>query len=320
MINLKKTDLIQKNIPAKSGFFSFSDKSKVLYFSKTSNLRSSITNFLTKDMKDKDILKLNSLTKNISYKVTSNLMDALIEEKLFGAKHFAEMDIPLWENHSYLGIDHKVPYLNIKEDTQKKLFYLGPFQNRFFLLDLFKAMESTFQYPHCLDEKFPCEKMNDDRCFGWCIKDKSMLDKMLLKSYLKVNDAALSHLQKTQNKAHKELKFNKAEEIKQNNKTIQKYYDLLKFLHVTKNLNYSDRSVTVKNGMITKIQHNDHKKEFPNIDVEYRNNELLAFNKNELAERRIVYNYIISKNLDLVNELYKNSVKRLDNFFDIGKK
>ena len=53
------------------------------------------------------------------------------------------------------------------------------------------------------------------------------------------------------------------------------------------------------------------KEEFPFVTVEFRDNEVLAFNKDQLAERWIVYKYLINKNdkiiLDRINEFYKKS-------------
>ena len=67
----------------------------------------------------------------------------------------------------------------------------------------------------------------------------------------------------------------------------------------------------IKDGRLNGIVENGKKEEFPLVTVEFRDSEVLAFNKDQLAERWIVYKYLINKNdkiiLDRINEFYKKS-------------
>ena len=94
---------------------------------------------------------------------------------------------------------------------------------------------------------------------------------------------------------------------------VEKYLEYLKFINITKNLdlefNENGRDFIVKDGRLNGLVENGKNDEFPLITVELRDNEILAFNKDQLAERWIVYKYLINKNdkiiLDRINEFYK---------------
>jgi len=72
-----------------------------------------------------------------------------------------------------------------------------------------------------------------------------------------------------------------------------------------------ERVFKIKNGRLNGIIENRKKNEFPLVTVEFRENEILAFNKDQLSERWIIYQYLIEKNdkiiLDRINEFYKKS-------------
>ena len=96
---------------------------------------------------------------------------------------------------------------------------------------------------------------------------------------------------------------------------IEKYFEYLKFIVVTKNLNLefteNGKIFVIKSGRLSGKIENEKKDEFPLITVEFRDNEVLAFNKEQLAERWIVYKYLIEKNdkiildrIDAVNKKF----------------
>jgi len=74
----------------------------------------------------------------------------------------------------------------------------------------------------------------------------------------------------------------------------------LKFIAVTKNLNieFEDygKDIIIKNGRIIGTLEKGIKEEFPLVSVDYRENEIMAFDKSQLAERWVVYNYLLKKN------------------------
>jgi len=98
-------------------------------------------------------------------------------------------------------------------------------------------MAEIFHYPSCENEKYPCYKLKDRTCFGWCLKDKKEIGDILLNSYMKPNEEIVSKLLVENEQLEAELEFTNADKQKQKLQIIQKYYDYITFFHVTKHLN-----------------------------------------------------------------------------------
>ncbi len=132
----------------------------------------------------------------------------------------------------------------------------------------------------------------------------------------------MSSKQKEYDKYFSNLQFEKAEKLKNKIQLVEKYFEYLRFINITKNLNLefdeNGRNFTIKDGRLNGIVENGKKGEFPLVTVEFRDNEVLAFNKDQLAERWIVYKYLINKNdkiiLDRINEFYKKSQLKIRSY------
>ncbi|MBT6993838.1 MAG: hypothetical protein HN952_02675, partial [Candidatus Cloacimonetes bacterium] len=140
---IKIENLNSDEIPTKNGFFVFYQKGKVLYFSKTTNLKKSINFFLFEEQDSDDFDELKFLTDSIYFKTTELSLDALLQEKSFALDNVKPFNFNFWKNNSYLAINPKNKSLKLTEDTQKKSFYLGPFENRFSLLDFLDIIKNT---------------------------------------------------------------------------------------------------------------------------------------------------------------------------------
>ena len=185
-----KKDFKEQNIPEQSGIFTFSDVKKKLYIGKTSNLKKSLNKILSLNPENEILFKLVSLTKKVSFTEYPSLFFALIEEKKLLDKFMPEHNVllKLHLDYVYLGIDFAiVPYFKVVENTQENLYYLGPFRDRFFLYDLLDTMGELFQFPVCEDEKYPCQRLKNKKCYGWCVKDNTEIGKVIVNSYLQVN-------------------------------------------------------------------------------------------------------------------------------------
>ena len=324
MISFEKKNIKQQNLPDETGIFLFSNKSKILYVGRSANLRISISRLLQPGEDDKDIFKLVSLTTEISYLSTADLFSALIEEKILLQKYSPEFNdfIKPFEHYVYLAVDfYNVPFLQIKENTSEEFHYLGPFQNRFFIYDLIDIMAATFQYPACENEKFPCYRLKEKSCYGWCLKDKGEIAEILLKSYLTPNNDLVLHLEKEIDKLLDELEFSKTEKQKQKLETLKKYNDMLTFFHITKKLNLefsrSGGTIKIENGMLAEISENGKYHNFVVFDPEYRENEFLAHDKSQLAERWIIYHHLKKNKLEQINVILKKSFRDFDKIFEI---
>lgn len=319
MIEFAKKDFKNQKIPESSGVFIFSDSSNKLYIGKASNLKKTLDIFLTKKLENKIIFKMISLTKTISYEKTSFLFDALVKEKSYINKENPEFNqqIRLYEDYVYLGIDfNRAPFFNITENTQSNLYFVGPFQDRFFLFDLIDTFGTVFGFPACKDENYPCIRLKEKKCLGWCVQENREIQEIIRESYLQPNEKLLNKIKKKQEKLFDNLQFEKAEILKKQKEIILEYYDFLKFFHVTKNLNtiFSENKITfeIKNGMLLKVIKDGKQTYFPEFDIEYRDNEYLAFEKNQFAERWIIYQHLKKNKLEKINEIFKKSIFKMN--------
>jgi len=319
MIKFNKTEMLKKKIPSGTGIFTLSDDNKILYINKTSNLDKSIRQLFEVAKDDKNIFQLVSQTAEIAFEEHISLFAALVHQKKLENSVYPEFNsiIKPFEQYVYIAINfNEPPYIKVAEDTQQNRFYIGPFKDRFFLFDLLDVMAEMFQYPLCPDEKpYPCERYKNDKCLGWCIKEKNETYKNAILPYIISPKELLSFKQNEYENLFNDLQFEKAEKLKTKIQLIKKYFEYLKFCKITKSLNLefnkNNISYTINDGRLSGLVENSHKEDFPLISVEYRENELLSFNKDQLAERWIVYNYLVNSEdkiiLDSLNEFYKKS-------------
>jgi len=319
MIKFNKIEIDRHKIPIETGIFTFSGNNNILYVNKTADLDKSIRQLFKVAKDDKNIFQLLSQTAEISYEEHASLFTALVHQKKLENKFYPEFNsiIKPYEQYVYLGINFdEPPYIKVVEDTQQNRFYIGPFKDRFFLFDLLDAMAELFQFPLCPDEKpFPCSRYKNDKCSGWCIKEKHETYSKAILPYIISTKDLLSSKQKEYNKYFSNLQFEKAEKLKNKIQLVEKYFEYLKFINVTKNLNLefneNGRDFIIKDGRLNGVVENGEKDEFPLVTVEFRDSEVLAFNKDQLAERWIIYKYLINKNdkiiLDRINKFYKKS-------------
>ena len=313
MVELKKNEIGE--IPAETGYYWLADTEKILFSGKTSNLNNSIRKIFSADKDDKNIFQLVSLTQKICYQEANSLFAALLEEKKIQLKHKPEFNqnIRPYDSFVYLAVDfYNVPFLKLVESTQEKFYYLGPFQNRFFIYDFIEAMANLFQFPSCENEEYPCNKLKEKICLGWCIKDKPEIAEMLLGSYFQINQELIDKVKDQQEKLLENLEFETSEKLKEQLQVIEKYYDLLKFLHVTKKLDttlsYENKTIKITNGLISEMNDNNKIWRFDNLQPDYRNNEFLAHDKSQFGERLIIYSHLMKNKLDSIDEIYNKSI------------
>ena len=313
-----KKDFKEQNIPEQSGIFIFSDAKKKLYIGKTSNLKKSLNNILSLNPENEILFKLVSLTKKVSFTEYPSLFPALVEQKKLLDRFLPEYNLLLKPHldYVYLGIDFaRVPYFKVVENTQENLHYLGPFRDLFFLYDLLDTMGELFQFPVCEDEKYPCQRVKDNKCYGWCMKDNAEIGKVIVDSYLQVNEKLTEELKVKKEELSKDLQFAKVEQLNKQITMIEKFYNQIKFLHSTKNLgielNIEETIITINKGMISEIKDGSNFFHFPIISPQYRDNELLAFDKEQLSERWIIYSYLQKNRKKYFDKIYKNSVSEM---------
>ncbi|MBT3168404.1 MAG: hypothetical protein HN334_00900 [Candidatus Cloacimonetes bacterium] len=281
---IKIENLNSDEIPTKNGFFVFYQKGKVLYFSKTTNLKKSINFFLFEEQDSDDFDELKFLTDSIYFKTTELSLDALLQEKSFALDNVKPFNFNFWKNNSYLAINPKNKSLKLTEDTQKKSFYLGPFENRFSLLDFLDIIKNT-------------------------PKNKIIFWEQSLRPH-----KVISLLRSMQHVAFDKLEFQKENNIKWQIKIAENYQNFLFFLIVTKNINIEikAKSVVIQNGLIAQIKDDF----FPILNIDYRDNELLAFEKNQLAERQIIFQYLQNIYPEILQNIYEDEKRKIYEYFN----
>lgn len=313
-----KKDFKEQNIPEQSGIFIFSAAGKKLYIGKTSNLKKSLNNIFSLNQENEFLFKLFSLTEKVSFTEFPSLFPALIEQKKLLNTFLPEYNVllKLHLDYVYLAIDFaKIPYFKVSENTQENLYYLGPFRDRFFLYDLLDTMGELFQFPVCEDEKYPCQRVKDNKCYGWCVKDNTEIGKVIVDSYLQVNKKLTVELKAKKEEFSNDLQFTEVEQLNKQITMIEKFYNQIKFLHSTKNLdielNIEETTITINKGMISEIKDGSTSINFPEILPQYRDNELLAFDKEQLSERWIIYSHLQKNRKKYLDKIYKNSVSEM---------
>jgi len=261
MIKFNKTEIDKQKIPSGTGIFTLSDKSKILYISKTATLDKSIRQLFKVTKDDKNVFQLVSQTVEISFEEHASLFATLTHQKKLENTSYPEFNsmIKPYGTYVYLSIDFdKPPYFKIVEDTQQNRFYIGPFKDRFFVFDLLDAMAKLYQFPLCPDEKpYPCKRYKNDQCSGWCNNKKHETYSKAILPYIIPTKDFLSSKLKVYNEYFSQLQFEKAEKLKDKIQRIEKYFEYLKFINITKNLNLEftedERIFTIKNGRLNGI-------------------------------------------------------------------
>ena len=294
-------ELALQKLPEVRGSYYFTDKDSVIFAGITTNLYARINRL--KDLKEEDdkIRELWDQSEHLTIELRNSDMECLIWFKSLKKSFipYLNNDIDFSANFVYLAFDFKnPPYVAIKENTQSNNFYIGPFRNRFFVRDLITVLTKNIHLPACPDVGFPCDLVKDDQCKGYCIPDKKLdIKAEIEKYYLSSNNDFADILNKKFQAFNDQLEFQKAEEVKVETRILLKYYQFLQFLNETKNINlelkFDDKIYTIENGLLAQVtgkESIDFREQ--NRQVQYRDTEKLAFNKNELDERWVVYNFI----------------------------
>ncbi|MDN5353544.1 MAG: excinuclease subunit [Candidatus Cloacimonadota bacterium] len=317
---MKKQDLLAnlESIPATIGIIFFKKDDKLLYLRRSGNIRKSLSNFFNASSEVDVIFQLISQTTTIDWDVGKNALQILATEKEQINKQRPEFNEKLnfWRHYFYFAIDfYKVPYFKAAEDTQKDKFYIGPFRSNFFILDLIASFAELLQAPACEGEDFPCHRLKEDKCLGYCVQELHKVQDLIRKYYLRPNFSWLQELEQKQEELLAELQFSQAELLKKQIKIIREYYQHLQFLLSIKKIswkgNLAGASYKIENGILTKAAD----LEFAVVLPEYRENEILAVNKEQLDEMLWCYNFL---KRTVPEKLDKQQQETLDELKNMG--
>ncbi|MBN2461249.1 MAG: hypothetical protein JXB60_06540 [Candidatus Cloacimonetes bacterium] len=263
-----------------------------------------------------------SLSEKVKFIATGNLFRALLLEKQILLDVTPEFNslVRFYNDYVYLNIEFTAPpFFGISDDTAGNKQYLGPFRNRFFLHDFLATMADLWRYPLCPDGNYPCSRYKSKTCRGFCLENRKDFFHIVEYSYLQENKELLQKLHNQRRRLFDDLQFDRAELLQKQIEVIERYYRMIFFLHIAKNLDmeYSDSEgeYSIHRGIITWISVGGKDMEFPCPAPSYRDNEYLAIDKSCLDEMWIVFEYLLPTQGDFFAKIYLNSRNRLLKLF-----
>ena len=311
-IKNKKVNEITKRIPADVGIYYYFNNDRIVYLNFTLNLKESVQKHF-KNRDNEDFSQIINKSNRIGFIQTDTLFEALLLKKFDEDRYNFNRNnrYKRWENYAYLAINFlKPPYLSLQEDTNKEFFYIGPFLDRFLIMDTIYSFADLIKTPACPSKKYPCERLNEKKCPGYCINDlKEKMFDLVEDNIIIPNPNLIKTKNDNYNKLMDNLDFNAADFLNKRLKKIKEYYNKLRFYYVTKslsvNISHSNFQVKIENGLISQISYDDEKIKIKLPIINYRENETLAVNKRELEERWIIYEYLRSKDASLIRETFE---------------
>lgn len=316
MIEVDKKDILRniQDISEGPGIIQLKDNKNIIYVTKASSLRLTLNHYFTERPINETWFQMFSLTRSISWEKTPDLFTALVREKTIKSLNEPKYNrlVNDYYDYIYLGIDFfRVPYFHICENTLGNQHYIGPFFSRFFLLDFLEAMALQNHYPFCADDHFPCHRYDSGLCYGYCLQSTEKLQRIIQRSYLTQDKEMVKNLENKRSEFNEGLQFGEAEELKLRLKLIHKYYEYLEFLYIIKKLDISfresDFTFNIEHGQLANYALSGIQREFSCSSPEYRNNEYLAINKDQLAESWIIFRHLKKNYSQKLTEIYKHS-------------
>lgn len=297
-------------VSEESGVIRFFSSDTLTYITEAINLKQKLLKLYTAREDDLNINELFSKSDYLQIDVTKSAFDALLNVKAVLEKENPEFNqsINSWKEYVYLAINPvEFPYVKVCEFTDEDWFYIGPFKQRFFLIDVMDLMNKLLKLPYCEVKKGPCEKQDMGMCRGWCMLVDSdlakehaseeeierpnidKLDALLKEAFIHPDNGLLELVQKEKDKYENDLQFIKADLLSPQLALLKRYKQWLIFLYQAKNLNMENDGFKIQNGQLVNYVYNGIKYEKPYVNIAYRPNEILALNKNFVDEAWILY-------------------------------
>ncbi|PKN77947.1 MAG: hypothetical protein CVU48_09885 [Candidatus Cloacimonetes bacterium HGW-Cloacimonetes-1] len=292
-------------VPAKWGVFAFRAGEQYLYYSKSGNLRTRLNGMYATRDSESSYSDLFLEATEIDYTVIAEPIHTLMEEKIFLQNNMPmyQHRLQTWRNFCYLGIDaNTFPYITIQQHTNGDWTYVGPFRSTFFVTDVIDTYSRILKLPNCQGKDYPCDRLNENTCSGYCQnlmdginpKQEFSLEKLqhlLKEAFLHPNNGVVELIKREKERYFDNLEFEKADLLIDEIDLLNKYRDWLNFFYTTKELSFSNDVMTVKNGLMTQCRYKGKTYLFSKADIEFRENEKLAIDKDGLDEARIIYDY-----------------------------
>lgn len=286
-------------------FFSFKQGETALWSGYTANLPLRLKYISKKAEENQLFQQLSDAADTLKYEVYPQAIEALTRYKVYIQKRHPlyQQSLNTSTDYVYLALDaQRFPFVSIKTFTDDDWTYIGPWRSRFFLVEVMDSLSRILKIPFCESGNFPCEKLDKEICNGYCLAlDESSgsaetpsLDKLkalLEEAYLHPNNGILEMVAKERDRYFDDLEFIKADLLNDEVDNLKKYRDWLNFLYVSKSLSFDTGEYRVENGLLRSCTVDGVEHKFPLAATEYRPNERLALNLQDVDEARIIYDY-----------------------------
>lgn len=265
---MEKIERIVKKIPASSGVYIFKNKEgDIIYIGKATNLNRRVKSyFVGKDIKSR---KIKEEVTDIDYEITETNIEALIREADLIKKYKPSYNIKENDDRSflYVGITKdEYPIIEIirgkdlKKEKNRSVF--GPFVYSSEIRSALKIIRRIFPYSTHKKERIntgrPCFYYQINICPGTCVGEISKSEyleniKNIELFFKGGKKKIITKLKKEMKEASKELKFEKAKELKRK-------IDALTYIQETaligKKRNDSDNYIRIEGYDISNISGN----------------------------------------------------------------
>lgn len=295
-------DKVLEGLPDSWGVFAFYRQDECLYYCKSGNLRFRLLGMYQRKDSDSLLSELFLEADTISFNVYAEPLMALIDEKVFLSKHSSlfQQRLWVWKAYPYLAFNaYQYPFIKVCDQPNDDWQYIGPFRSRFFLADVIDTYAKLLKIPNCDGASYPCDRRQNGTCNAYCLaleegngNDLDKLDCLLKEAFVHPNNGILELVQKEKQRYFDELAFDKVDLLNDETELLAKYRDWLSFLYVAKDLEYEDELCQIKDGLLHSAVFRGKSYRFTHNKTEYRTNEALALNKEQVDECRILYSYI----------------------------
>jgi len=304
------------------GTYKIYDEDKLIFCGYSRNVKMGLQR-LMKRLKENRYRKYVKGISNVEVNETPSAIEALIQHKKNEIELNPELQdlVRLFDDYVYLATNFiKQPFMKLSETTQENDFYIGPFRSRFFIPDLIQTMNTLFQLPFCEQQEYPCIKLRRRECKGFCVENELDFSKEFFTYFIDSNNEKFKTLKKQHEQYFEDLNFSKAEELSDNLRIVEKHYRdlalILSMKNLKTNIKFKDLELFIEAGLLQKIIYSDGVTvEFSNTSVEYRENEMLAINKEHFYEMLVIYKYLKEAKPKIIDQNYAENFSSIKKYF-----
>ncbi|NLK49991.1 MAG: hypothetical protein GX294_05020 [Candidatus Cloacimonetes bacterium] len=309
-IIIKKKDFQDfTSIPSGWSLIALKRDDEVLHLGYAGNVKRRINYLLQMADEDGSVGELMDACTQMQVWQYESALDTLVAYKvgLQNLNPSLQSNFRPWKDYAYLALNSQVfPFLKIAEDTNDDWLYVGPFRDRFFLVDVMDTVARILRLPSCETTDWPCEKLDEGLCAGYCRSldaaheeeeySLAKLDSLLKESFMRAENGILELLLGERNRYFDDLEFERADLLDDQTELLEKYRDWLIFLYSARHLSWEEDGLQVEDGRLRRVRFEGNDYLFAKDSTVYRPNEALALNLDSVDESRILYEYYQKKN------------------------